>query len=62
MTLPLTPHPGGTVKLALDGVADESNALIKLTEVTNQAIVDTGANQTPKGVLSIVEIEFYKAP
>ncbi|MRV70233.1 DUF4982 domain-containing protein [Duganella sp. FT92W] len=60
-TLPLKPRKGSTVKVALNGVADESNA-IKLTEVANQAIVDTGANQTPKGVLSIVEIEFYKAP
>jgi beta-galactosidase len=42
-------------------VADESNA-IKLTEVANQAIADTGANQTGKGVLSIVEAEFYRAP
>jgi beta-galactosidase len=61
VTLPLKPHRGGSVKVELNGVADENN-LIKLTEVANQAIVDTGANQTPKGVLSIVEIEFYRAP
>ncbi|QBE66808.1 glycoside hydrolase family 2 protein [Pseudoduganella lutea] len=61
VTLPLKPVHGGTVRVELNGVADESNA-IKLTEVANQAITDTGANQTPKGVLSIVEIEFYTAP
>lgn len=61
VTLPLQPRRGRTVKIALDGVADDSNA-IKLTEVANQAITDTGANQTPKGVLSIVEAEFYRAP
>ncbi|TFW34641.1 glycoside hydrolase family 2 protein [Massilia horti] len=61
VTLPLKPRKGSTVRIELDGVADERNA-IKLTEVANQAIADTGANQTPKGVLSIVEAEFYKAP
>ena len=61
VTLPLKPHRGGSVKVELNGVAEENN-VIKLTEVANQAIVDTGANQTPKGVLSIVEIEFYRAP
>ena len=65
VTLPLRPvrgrSGGSTVRLELNGEADESDA-IKLTEVANQAITDTGANQTPKGVLSIVEIEFYRAP
>jgi beta-galactosidase len=61
VTLPLAANAGQTVRIALNGVADESNA-IKLTEVANQAIADTGANQTPKGVLSIVEAEFYERP
>jgi beta-galactosidase len=61
VTLPLTPRLGSTVRVELNGEADEANA-IKLTEVANQAITDTGANQTPKGVLSIVEIEFHRAP
>jgi beta-galactosidase len=61
VTLPLKPRMGSAVRIELNGVADESNA-IKLTEVANQAIADTGANQTGKGVLSIVEAEFYRAP
>ncbi|NGZ85203.1 glycoside hydrolase family 2 protein [Duganella sp. SAP-35] len=61
VTLPLKPRRGSSVKVTLNGAADEGNA-IKLTEVANQAITDTGANRTPKGVLSIVEIEFYRAP
>ena len=61
VTLPLAANAGQTVRISLNGVADESNA-IKLTEVANQAIADTGANQAPKGVLSIVEAEFYERP
>ncbi|MYN11005.1 glycoside hydrolase family 2 protein [Pseudoduganella aquatica] len=61
VTLPLAGTAGQTVRIALNGMADETNA-IKLTEVANQAIADTGANQTPKGVLSIVEAEFYELP
>jgi beta-galactosidase len=61
VTLPLKPHLGSDVRIELNGAADEHNA-IKLTEVANQKITDTGANQTPKGVLSIVEAEFYQAP
>jgi len=61
VTLPLAASSGQTVRITLNGVADETNA-IKLTEVANQAIADTGANQTPKGVLSIVEAEFYERP
>ncbi len=61
VTLPLKPHAGTAVRIELNGVADERNA-IKLTEVANQSIADTGANQTAKGVLSIVEAEFYTAP
>ncbi|GGY03213.1 DUF4982 domain-containing protein [Massilia dura] len=70
VTLPLRPIQGkpgrgkgggSVVRVELDGEADENNA-IRLTEVADQAITDTGANRTPKGVLSIVEIEFYRAP
>lgn len=61
VTLPLKSNAGAVVRIALNGVADENNA-IQLTEVANQAIADTGANQTPKGVLSIVEAEFYEQP
>ncbi|MEV4778714.1 glycoside hydrolase family 2 protein [Burkholderia sp. LMU1-1-1.1] len=61
VTLPLKPRRGSVVKVELNGVAEEGNT-VKMTEVANQAIVDTGANTTPKGVLSIVEIEFYRAP
>jgi beta-galactosidase len=61
VTLPLKPRKGSSVRIELNGVADESNA-IKLTEVANQAIADTGANRIGKGMLSIVEAEFYRAP
>ncbi len=61
VTLPLAPNAGGDVRIRLDGVADEGNAIV-LTEVANQKIADTGANQTGKGVLAIVEAEFYTAP
>ena len=60
VTLPLTAATGSAVRIALDGAADEANA-IQLTEVANQANNDTGANRTPKNVLSIVEAEFYEA-
>lgn len=61
VTLPLKPHRGSNVKVELVGEAQEKDD-IKLTEVANQKNTDTGANRTPKGVLSIVEIEFYRAP
>ena len=61
VTLPLQPNAGGDVRITLNGIADERNAIV-LTEVANQKIVDTGANQIPKGTLSIVEAEFYTAP
>nr|WP_315249743.1 DUF4982 domain-containing protein [uncultured Duganella sp.] len=61
VTLPLKPHRGSNVKVELVGETQDKDA-IKLTEVANQANTDTGANRTPKGVLSIVEIEFYRAP
>ncbi|MET0320193.1 MAG: sugar-binding domain-containing protein [Duganella sp.] len=61
VTLPLAPRQGSLVKVELVGAAEEGNP-VKLTEVANQANVDTGANTTPQGVLSIVEIEFYRLP
>jgi beta-galactosidase len=61
VTLPLKPRIGDMVRIELTGVADERDA-IKLTEVTNQSNADTGANKTSKGVLSIVEVDFYKTP
>lgn len=61
VTLPLKPHRGSNVKVELVGEAQEKDD-IKLIEVANQKNNDTGANRTPKGVLSIVEIEFYRAP
>jgi beta-galactosidase len=61
VTLPLKPHSGSAVRIELTGAADERDA-IKLTEVANQANSDTGANRTAKGVLSIVEVDFYKVP
>jgi beta-galactosidase len=61
VTLPLRPQQGSIVTVELVGAAEEGND-VKLTEVANQANVDTGANTTPKGTLSIVEIEFYRAP
>lgn len=61
VTLPLRPRKGSSVKIALDGEVDQHGA-IKLTEVANQANVDTGSKATPKGALSIVEAEFYELP
>lgn len=61
VTLPLKPHSGSAVRIELTGAADERGA-IKLAEVANQANSDTGANRTAKGALSIVEVDFYKAP
>ena len=60
VTLPLKPVSGSTVKIELIGAASDSDSL-KLVEVANQAITDTGANRTPKSVLAIVEAEFYEA-
>ena len=61
VALPLKPRSGSVVRIELTGQADESDA-IKLTEVANQANADTGAKRTSKGVLSIVEADFYTAP
>lgn len=61
VTLPLKPQRGSNVRVELAGEAQEKDD-IQLIEVANQKNTDTGANRTPKGVLSIVEIEFYRAP
>jgi beta-galactosidase len=60
VTLPLKLVSGKSVKIELIGVASDNDS-IKLVEVANQAIVDTGADRTSKGVLAIVEAEFYEA-
>jgi beta-galactosidase len=61
VTLPLKPRSGSTVRIALAGEANEAGA-IKLTEVANQANVDTGSKAVAKNALSIVEAEFYELP
>ncbi len=61
VTLALKPRSGSSVRIALDGKADEAGA-IRLTEVANQANVDTGGKGLAKNALSIVEAEFYTAP
>jgi beta-galactosidase len=61
VSLPLRPRLGSEVELQLDGEADERGA-ITLSEVAQPGNTDTGARRTPKGVLSIVEIEFYRLP
>jgi len=61
VTLPLKPVQGSTVKVELTGATIDSDAL-KLNEVAPNAVPDTGANRAPRGVLSIVEAEFYEAP
>jgi beta-galactosidase len=61
VTLPLQARKGSQVRIVLDGAIDQDGA-IKLTEVANQANVDTGSKATPTGALSIVEAEFYERP
>jgi len=61
VTLALKPKKGSRVRIVLEGAVDQAGA-IKLTEVANQANVDTGSKATPKGALSIVEAEFYERP
>jgi beta-galactosidase len=61
VTLPLKPKKGSQVRIVMEGAVDQAGA-IKLTEVANQANVDTGSKATPKGALSIVEAEFYERP
>ncbi|WP_313032871.1 glycoside hydrolase family 2 protein [Massilia alkalitolerans] len=61
VTLPLKPHRGSRVRIALDGQADDAGA-IQLTEVANQANTDTGAQRVARSALAIVEAEFYEFP
>jgi beta-galactosidase len=61
VTLPLKPVQGSTVKVELTGATLDSDAL-KITELDPNAVRDTGANRAPRGVLSIVEAEFYETP
>jgi beta-galactosidase len=58
VTLPLKPKRGQTVSIELAGEA-EGGVETAGTEVANQKIVDTGASRLSRGVLSIVEAEFY---
>ncbi len=60
VTLPFKPVTGRIVKVELIGTATDSDSY-KLVEVANQKNTDTGANSAPKGVLAIIEAEFYEA-
>lgn len=61
VTLPLKSQHGQNVTIELTGEA-QGGAATANTEVANQKIVDTGAASLGRGVLSIVEAEFYKKP
>ncbi|WP_395406216.1 DUF4982 domain-containing protein [Pseudoduganella sp. UC29_106] len=61
VTLPLKPVQGSSVKVELTGATVDGDAL-KITELDPKAVRDTGANREPRGVLSIVEAEFYESP
>lgn len=61
VTLPLQSRRGQTVTIELTGEA-QGGAATANTEVANQKIVDTGAATLGRGVLSIVEAEFYRQP
>jgi beta-galactosidase len=61
ITLPLKPQLGQVVSIELTGDAKGVEETAD-TEVANQKIVDTGASRLGRGVLSIVEAEFYKLP
>lgn len=61
VTLPLVPRHGSEVRIALEGQADDADA-IRMQEVANQANADTGAQQVARSQLSIVEAEFYELP
>ena len=61
VTLPLKPVQGRSVRIVLDGKAEEGGG-IKLTEVANQANTATGAKGVSTSTLSIVEAEFYERP
>ena len=60
VTLPLKPVQGRTVRIVLDGQAQEGG--IGLTEVANQANTATGTKGVSTATLSIVEAEFYERP
>jgi hypothetical protein len=61
VTLPLKPVLGRTVRVTLEGRAEEGGGM-RLTEVANQANTATGARSVPASTLSIVEAEFYERP
>ncbi len=61
VTLPLQPRRGQVVSIELTGDAKGGTQATN-TEVANQKIVDTGAGRLARGVLSIVEAEFYRLP
>jgi hypothetical protein len=59
ITLPLKAKRGQVVSIELTGDAKGGEETAG-TEVANQKIVDTGAGSLGRGVLSIVEAEFYR--
>jgi hypothetical protein len=61
VTLPLKPVQGRSVRIALDGRAQEGGGM-RLTEVANQANTATGTKGVSTSTLSIVEAEFYERP
>ncbi|KGF83334.1 beta-galactosidase [Massilia sp. JS1662] len=61
VTLPLKPVQGRSVRIVLDGKAEEGGG-IRLTEVANQANTATGTKDVSTSTLSIVEAEFYERP
>jgi len=61
VTLAVKPATGRHLRIELVGSSKDQDAF-KLTEVANQKITDTGADNLPPGVLSIVEAEFYEKP
>jgi len=61
VTLPLAPRRGSAVRIALDGQADEAEA-VKLTEVADQANTDTGAQHVARSSLAIIEAGFLESP
>ncbi|MDR7297936.1 beta-galactosidase [Pelomonas aquatica] len=61
VTLPLKAHHVQVVSIELTGDA-QGGADAANTEVANQKIVDTGASRLGRGVLAIVEAEFYRLP
>lgn len=61
VTLPLEARRGQNVSIELTGDAKGGTETTN-TEVANQTIVDTGASRLGRGVLAIVEAEFYRLP